>query len=185
MKISCMCTFKNYTVQFRQKRRGGGSRRRIHLDSPSKRSPTHNFSRHERGERTQFQNLQQSRDPGSTPPPSPRCREKPLTGGKDQYWRIIEITFHPWNGQTSYYCVSVQDRHGTLVMYCKLLTQSNVVRSIFSCGTSPYCLRTVVVYSPVYSVYTAPCTHNRPLLLQYSPRSAPSDILFHLSGSFE
>jgi hypothetical protein len=35
---------------------------------------------------------------------------------------------------------------------------------------------TVVVNSPVNSVYTAPCTHNKPPPRQYSPLSAPSDI---------
>jgi hypothetical protein len=48
--------------------------------------------------------------------------------------------------------------------------------------------RTVVVYIPysrVNSVYTVPCTHNKPPPRQYSPRSAPSDIFVsYLPDSF-
>jgi hypothetical protein len=41
----------------------------------------------------------------------------------------------------------------------------------------PYCPRTVViVYSTVYSMYTTPCTHNRPPPRQYSHSIATSDI---------
>ncbi len=51
----------------------------------------------------------------------------------------------------------------------------------FSYSVSTYCLKTVVVYSPVYPEYSTPrpvCTHNRPPPRQYSSHSAPSDINF-------
>ncbi len=58
------------------------------------------------------------------------------------------------------------------------------VRQFFSYNVLPYCLRTVVVYSPVYSVYTASCTHNRPPQGQQSPHSAPCDMVSYFPACF-